>query len=391
MKILLVHNKYQQAGGEDSAFQADVNLLRNAGHQVFVYERDNAEINNYNTFQKVHLFKNTTWSKESQKDIIKILEGERPQIVHFHNTFPLISPSAYYVCKEAGVWVVQTLHNFRLLCPNSLFYRSGNTCEDCLGKTPPWPSVIHACYRGSRLQSAAVMGMLTYHRVMRTWINQVDIFIALSNYSRGKFIQGGLPEEKIMVRTNFLDPDPGIKVEEGSYALFVGRLSSEKGIFTLLNAWKNLVEVPLIIVGDGPLLVEAQRFLIDQGMNHVSILGRKNRQDTLDLYKQARFLVVPSECYENFPMVIVEAFANGLPVIATSLGSMREIVESKKTGLHFTLADPNDLAAKASWLWSNPIEAKRMGREARKEYEKRYTPESSYQRLKEIYSVLGVE
>ena len=182
MKILLVHNRYQQIGGEDSVFQADIELLEDAGHQVILYERDNAEIKGYSATQRITLFKNTTWSTESQKDVYQILRKEQPQVVHFHNTFPLISPSAYYACKEAGVGVVQTLHNYRLLCPNSMFFRDGRICEDCLGKLPPWPGVLHACYRGSRVQTAAVATMIASHHLLKTWHDQVHVFIALSHF-----------------------------------------------------------------------------------------------------------------------------------------------------------------------------------------------------------------
>ena len=387
MKILLVHNRYQQIGGEDSVFQADVELIKDAGHQVILYERDNAEIKGYSATQRITLFKNTTWSTESQKDVYQILRKEQPQVVHFHNTFPLISPSAYYACKEAGVGVVQTLHNYRLLCPNSMFFRDGRICEDCLGKLPPWPGVLHACYRGSRVQTAAVATMIASHHLLKTWHDQVHVFIALSHFAREKFIQGGLPADKITVRPNFIYPDPGPKEEEGTFALFVGRLSREKGVSTLLKAWQRLEDIRLNIVGDGPLYGEVQRFVTENKMRHVKVIGHLDRQSIQALYKQARFLIVPSECYENFPMVIVEAFACGLPVITTRLGAMQEIVKNEITGLHFDLSSAEDLAVKIAWLWSRPEESYRMGLEARKEYEMKYTAQSSYQKLQEIYEL----
>jgi glycosyltransferase involved in cell wall biosynthesis len=213
----------------------------------------------------------------------------------------------------------------------------------------------------------------------------VDVYVVFSEFSRKKFIQGGLPADRIVVKPNFVYPDPGGREDGGNYALFVGRLSVEKGVRTLLRAWHNLRDIPIRIVGDGPLLEETTVSVLPVGSDAIDLLGRRSNREAIDLMKGARFLVFPSEWYEGFPVTLVEAFACGLPVIASCLGAMNEIVEDRRTGLHFNPGDPDDLAAKVAWLWSHPAEAEKMGREARAEFEAKYTAERNYKMLMEIY------
>lgn len=251
MEILIIHNYYQQSGGEDQVFTAEANLLEAQGHQVLRYTVHNDAVANINPMTLAGV---TVWNRAIYRDLRQLLRQEKPQVVHFHNSFPLISPAAYYAARSEGVPVVQTLHNYRLLCPNAVFFRDGQVCEDCLGKFVPWPGVVHACYKESRATTGMVAAMLTVHRVLQTWTETVDLYIALTQFARQKFIQGGLPAEKIVVKPNFVHPDPGPGEGRGGYALFVGRLSPEKGIGILLTAWEKLRgKVDLKIVGDGPL------------------------------------------------------------------------------------------------------------------------------------------
>ena len=381
-KLLLIHNRYQQAGGEDAVFAAEAAILQQYGHKVVEYTEDNRRING---MSRIAVATRTIWSRSSYQKLLKVLRDVHPDVVHFHNTFLLISPSSYWACREADVPVVQTLHNYRFLCPTATFFRNGRICEDCLSKTPPWPGVLHVCYRHSRSQTAVVALMLSVHRWLKTWKEKVDIYIALTEFSRQKFIEGGLPAEKIVVKPNFVHPDPGVRDNAGDYGLFVGRLSSEKGIHTLLKTWANLRGIPLKIIGDGPLMDEMTTFVQKGRLQEVDLLGRHSHQVAIALLKGARFLVFPSECYEHFPLAIAEAFACGVPVIASRLGAMAEIMEDGRTGLHFNPGVPDDLAAKATWLWSHPAEAEKMGREARAEFEARYTAERNYQMLMQIY------
>lgn len=380
--ILVAHNFYQQAGGEDVVFAAETALLRARGHAVVEYVEDNREVHGAN---QLTTGLRATWSRTSKARMGEVIAEHRPDIVHFHNTFPLISPSAYYAARAAGVPVVQTLHNYRLLCPDALFYRDGHVCEECLGRPVPWPGVAHSCYRGSRAATAAVAAMLTVHRLARTWARQVDAYVVLTEFARRKLIEGGLPAGKLMVKPHFVDPDPGPGTHDGSFALFVGRLSAEKGVRTLLGAWELLAgRVPLRVVGDGPLggeVADAARRLPD-----VEWLGARPGAEVADLMGRAALLVVPSECYETFGRVVIEAYARGTPVVVSDLGAVPELVEPGRTGLLAAPGDPARLAETVSSAWDRPEDLAAMGRAAREAYDARYTAERNYARLLEIYA-----
>lgn len=382
LKVLIAHNYYQQSGGEDVVVETERSLLSHMRLEVLDFTYDNVRLNRMG---RLRAASQTIWSRQSGKELFQLLQSTSPDVIHFHNTFLLISPSAYYACKKAGVPVVQTLHNYRLLCPAATVYREDKICEDCLGRTPPWPGVVHGCWRGSRAQTAVIAATLTLHRWLRTWEKQVDVYIALTEFACQKFIAGGLPAEKIIVKPNFVYPDPGISKGKGDYALYVGRLSGEKGIRTLLRAWHNLKGISLKVAGDGPLADEAALLVQKGGLRSIDILGRRSHQEVIDLMKGACFLIFPSEWYEGLPMTIVEAFACGVPVVASRLGAMAEIIEDKRTGLLFNPGDPSDLAAKADWLCSHSLDTKRMGLEARAEFEAKYTAERNYQMLMKIY------
>lgn len=386
MKILVVHNHYQQRGGEDTAREAEVGLLREAGHEIVEFLRGNDEIRGYSFVQRVGLGCRTTWSPQTYRDLRNALLWEAPDLAHFHNTFPLISPAAHYACADAGVPVVQTLHNYRLLCPGANFLRDGRVCEECLGRSVPWPGVWHRCYRNSHVATASVAAMLTVHRSLRTWWSKVAVFIALTEFARQKHIEGGLPGERIMVKPNFLQTDPKARPGPGGYALYIGRLSEEKGVRVLIDAWSRLRDaIPLVVVGEGPLADEVTQQVERQGLSAVSILGRLPNQEVLGLLHGARFLVLPSVCFEGFPMTVVEAFGCGVPVIASGHGGAREIIKDGSTGLHVKPGDADDLARKAEWAWQHHKAMEEMGRAARVEFEARYTARHNYRRLLEIY------
>jgi len=381
MRVLLIHNRYLQPGGEDIVFEAEKSLLERYGHEVITFMEDNSRLRKINPLKIVV---NAIWSMETQRKIRKLIEEKKPNVVHFHNTFLKISPAAYYAVKEKRIPVVQTLHNYRIICPGSLLMRNGHVCEDCLRRVVPWRGVVCGCWRNSRMGTAVVTAMITFHRLIGTWTKQVDMYIALTKFARQKFIEGGLPAEKIMVKPNFVYPDPGPGEGGGRFALFVGRLSPEKGIKTLLNAWSLLSnKVPLKIVGTGPLIRDVENIV--KKLPSVEWLGWRSREEIYTFMKRADFLVFPSECYEGFPMTLVEAFACGLPVIASRLGAMTEIVEEGRTGLLFDPKNFEDLAAKIEWAWMHPKEMEEMGQEARKEYEMKYTEERNYKILMSIY------
>lgn len=385
MKILLVHNSYQQPGGEDVVFRAEHDLLAEAGHRVSVYVRSNHEISGYNPLRKASLAPRTVWAWDTLKEMRQIVAGERPDVVHFHNTFPLISPSAYFACREAGVPVVQTLHNPRLLCPAATLHRNGAVCQDCTLTKTFWPSVLHGCYRQSRIETGVVATMLTVHHKLKTWQKLVNCYIASTDFFAGKFAEAGLPSGKIRVKPHFVPRSYKASGSSGQYALFVGRLAAEKGVPAMLKAWERIPYIPLKIRGEGPLSLDIRARAIERSLP-IGLLPRLPQDELIRLFQGARFLVWPSEgLYETFGMVAIEAFACGVPVIASNAGAMAEIVCDHCTGLHFRSGDPQDLAAKVEWAWNHPAEMEAMGRIARAEYEAKFTPERNYEMLLNIY------
>lgn len=384
MRILSIHNLYQIRGGEDESRETEEGLLREKGHHVDVYEENNKRVP---TLGKLQLAFRTIWSVESYKTVRNLLRKGNYDLIHVQNFFPLISPSVYYAAKAEGVPVVQTIRNYRLLCPNSQFFREGKVCEDCLGKFVPWPGVVHACYRDSRLTTAVVSSMLTVHRIMATWEKMVDVYITLTEFASQKLIEGGLPSNKIVVKPNFVLSDSGPGVGSGGYALFVGRLSREKGLDTVLEAWELLQEkIPLKIVGDGPLAEMVQKAAMR--IPEVEWLGRRPLPEVYELMGEAKFLIFSSEWYETFGRVAVEAFAKGTPVIAANIGAIAELVESGRTGLLFRPGDRQDLIRQVEWANTHPEELMQMRRKARAEFEAKYTPEENYRQLMRIYQNL---
>lgn len=383
MRILAIHNQYQQLGGEDTIFNTEADLLESYGHQVRRYTVHNDQINGMNP---VALAGATIWNKAAYRELRAIIQEERPQVAHFHNTFPIISPAAYYAAKAEGVAVVQTLHNYRLLCPNGLFFRDGRVCEDCLGKPFPLPGVLHSCYRGDRVATTAVASMVSFHSLLGTWKQTIDVFIAYSQFALKKFIEGGLPEEKFEFKTNFLYPAPEPGGGQGRYALFVGRLSPEKGVSTLLEAWQQLgAKLPLKIVGDGPLASQVTEAI--QQYTGIEWLGRRPLEEVYDLMGEASFLVFPSEWYETFGRVAIEAYAKGTPIIAADIGAVSELVTPCQTGLRFQPGSVRSLIDQVEWFLTHPTEAGQMRRNARAEFDQKYTASDNYRRLMEIYEL----
>ena len=382
VRILLLHNRYQIAGGEDTVVHAEKGLLESRGHEVFLLEADNQQIAGWTA--RVRAAVGAVYSRSSRRLVAKEIARFRPDVMHVHNFFPLFSPSIYSAACEAGVAIVQTLHNYRLVCPNALFFRDGHACEDCLGKSVAWPGIVHACYRRSRLATVPVAAMLAVHRARGTWTDMVDDYIALTEFARQKMVEGGLPPGKVTVKPNFVHPSPVVGNGEGGYALFVGRLSEEKGVSTLLAAWKQLArEIPLKIVGDGPLAgIVKSATKESQG---VEWLGHVPREQVADLMRSAALLILPSICYEGFPMSIVEAFSVGLPVVASNLGAMSFLIRHEHTGLHFRAGDADNLAAQVRWARSNPLRLQQMRQAARGEFEAKYTAECNYKMLIHTY------
>lgn len=383
MKVLLVHNTYQQPGGEDVVFQRERDLLRGHGHEVIEYRRFNDEIKNYSIVRRISLLGRTIWASDSYHDLTELLRRNRPDIVHVHNFFPLISPSIFWACRNEDVPVVQTLHNYRLLCPGGNFFRDGKPCEDCI-KGGYWQGVVHGCYRNSRAETLPVAMMLTAHHARKTWTEMVDAYIVLTAFSRGRYVEAGFPEDQVLVKPNFVDPDPGKRTSAGSYALFVGRLDREKGLPTLLKAWLQMSHSHVLrIAGDGCYRPETEA--VAKVYPNVEFTGWLPRHRVVEEMKGARFVIFPSEWYENLPLVIIEAFACGVPVIASRLGAMQELVEDGRTGLLFNAGDVGDLARTMALAWEQPGYMNKLGDHARAEYEAKYTAAANYRQLIGIY------
>lgn len=380
MRILLAHNYYQQPGGEDRVFEDEARLLERHGHEVvrFVVQNDAVE-----AMGKAQLVRATLWNPETHDRIGALVRKHRVQVAHFHNTFPLMSPSGYRAARQAGAAVVQTLHNFRLLCLNAVLYREGHVCEDCLDRPLKWPGVLHRCYRESVAGSGVVAAMLGIHRFLRTWEREVDFFIAPSQSAARTLGAAGLPTRNLLVKPHFVDPDPGEGAGRGGYALFVGRLSHEKGIATLLNAWRDGERLPpLRIIGDGPLAPAVREAANRKG---IQWLGRLSPDEVNRAMGDAAVVILPSECYETFARVAAEAFAAGTPVIASNHGAMAEIVEHGGTGLLFRPGDAVALSAQVRELMSAPNHVAAMRRACRQEYLSKYTGQRNYELLMSIY------
>lgn len=374
LRILVAHNRYQLAGGEDAVVDAEVELLRRNGHAVETYIRNNDELRDMNA---VNAFAQSLWSRRTAEELTGLARAFRPELIHAHNTFALISPSLYWHASRIGIPVVQTLHNFRLLCVQGMFLHESRVCEDCMGRVP-WRGVARRCYRESGAQSAAVATMLAMHRALGTYRHKVTRYIALNDFCRRKFIEGGLPASRIAVKPNFVDiAPPPASLRSG--ALYVGRLSAEKGIDVLVAAMEKLPDVKLEVIGSGPL---ASRL---EGKPRITNAGWRAQSEIYERMRRAAYLVMPSIWYENFPRTLVEAFANGLPVIASRLGALRELIEHGRTGLLFEPGCANDLARHMAWAEAFPEKMRTMGENARRLYETRYTSQQNYERLLAIY------
>ncbi len=381
MRILLVHNFYQQPGGEDEVYAGEARLLARYGHEVIRYQLHNDSVRGIG---KLRLASQTIWGRRAHRELREIVRRDRPDVVHFHNTMPLVSPSGYYSVSGTDIPAVQTVHNYRLLCPNALLFRDGAPCHDCVGRRIAWPGVRHACYRGSRGATAVVATMNAVHHVIGTWSRQVTLYIALTEFARKRLLEGGFPPENVVVKPNFVDPDPGMGDGRGGYALFVGRLAPEKGIRTLLAAWQRVGPgVPLCIVGDGPLAAEVAE--VAARTPGVAWLGRKGAAEVLDLLRGARVLICPSEWYETFGRVVIEAFATGTPVIGSALGAVAELVRPGETGLLFQPGDAEDLAASVGRLIGDSEQLSRMREASRQEFLNKFTAERNYNDLMGIY------
>jgi len=384
-RVLQVHTRYRQPGGEDQVVEAERQLLEDAGLEVRQVIFDNADLRESESIAgDLRLAASAIWSRAAERRVRTAIKAMRPQVMHVHNTFSAASPSIYSAAAANGVPVVQTLHNYRLVCPAAVAFRDGRACTDCVGLPIALPAVVHACVRGSRTQSAVAGATIAVHRALGTFRHKIGLYLALTSFQRQLLVRGGVPADRIRVVPNFLEPDPGEGTGQRSGVLYIGRLSVEKGIATLLAA---AAEVPgqLRVAGDGPLAPSVR----DAEPGSIVYLGRLERATVQAELRRAVAVVLPSIWFEGFPLVVVEAYAAGTPIIASRIGSLAEIVEDRITGMLARPGDASDLAASMRWAVDHPDEMAQMGVNARRRYEARYRGSMHLTALLETYVAAG--
>lgn len=383
MKILIVHNRYLQPGGEDVVVEAEAALLARNGHDVHRMETSNEELQHVSSG---HAAMKTVWNSSARASVAKRAVETGADIVHFHNTFPLLSPSTYYAAAQTSA-VVQTLHNYRLVCPAATLLRNGKNCQACVGNVP-WRGVVHKCYRESRAATLATAAMSSTHRLLGTWARKVDAYIALTSFARDIFVRGGLPAGKVHVKPNFVDPDPGFAQRVGAGFVYVGRLEEGKGIRVLMNAWRLLqTPLPLRIIGSGPLETQVREFARE--FRNVELLGHVERGRVIEELKRARALIAPMLWLENFPLSICEAMATGCAVIAADNSNVSAILNQGAAGVLFRSGDWAALAHAVEMVAFDDALCVRVTETARREYEMKYTADANYRMLMSIYEHSG--
>jgi glycosyltransferase involved in cell wall biosynthesis len=383
MRIVVVHNRYRSAqpSGENLVVDQETSMLRQAGHEVVPYERASDDIIGSSLVRRALVPGRVVWSPEDRGRLARLLEEVRPHVVHVHNTFPLISPSILGACRASGVPVVATLHNFRLMCANAQLLRDGRPCDLCVGHVP-WRAVVHRCYRDSAAATIPVALGIQVHRRRQTWSTGVTTFIAPTEFVRQQYVAGGFPGDRIRVKPNFVPRPRRRRASAGSWFLFLGRLSPEKGVDILLDAWAPELG-QLLIVGGGPSRRELEALAARHG-NSVRFLGSQPRERCMELLTDARALIVASRAYETFGLAVVEAYAHGVPAVAPALGGFTDLIREGGTGLLFSPGDPDDLRRKLLQI-ADPEQSMEMGRRAWHRYEAAYTPEQNMAALLAIY------
>ena len=382
-RVMQVHTRYRQAGGEDQVVAAERLLLEGAGVEVEQVLFDNAELRESRSLRgDLSLGLSAIWSRSATGRVAAAIARHRPQVMHVHNTFAAASPSIYAAATAADVPVVQSLHNYRFVCPVATAFRDGHPCTDCVGRRFPWPGIVHSCVRGSRAQSFVAATTLGVHRALGTFKRGIDVYLAGTAFQRKLMIDGGLPAAQIRVVPNFLEPDPGAGREPRAGVLYVGRLAEEKGIATLLQAAES-VPGTVSVVGDGPLAPLVREAA---AAGTVKYLGPLWADDMRMQLRGAAALAMPSIWFEGFPMIVIEAFAAGTPVIASRIGALADIVEDGVTGLLVDPGDAGQLGERFAWATKHPGELAALGANARQQYEARFRGQTHLAELLEVYA-----
>ncbi|MGW4895528.1 glycosyltransferase [Kitasatospora sp. NPDC004240] len=388
MHVMVVHNRYSSAqpSGENRVVDEEVGLLRAAGHRVDLFERRSDDIAARSLLGKVAVPLLVPWHPGVRAELTARLRAERPDVVHVHNVFPLLSPAVLAACADAGVPVVATLHNYTQICPPGTLHRDGRLCTACVGSVAALPAVRHGCYRGSRLATVPLAVSMTVNR--RRWWSGVERFFCISAAQRDVLVRSGMPAERLTVKHNFV-PDPGAaRTGTGEHVLFLGRLTESKGVRLLMAAWDALaadggVGVPLVLAGAGPLEAEVAAWAA--GRDDVRHVGLYDPARCRDAVARAVAVVAPSVSPETFGLVVAEAMAAGVPAVAAAHGAFVELVEDGVTGLLHRLGDSASLASCVRRITGDPEGNREMGRTARLRYEKSFSPAVGLERLVEGY------
>ncbi len=382
MRILSLHTRYLQAGGEDRVFEEEAEMLREHDHTVELLELSNEPLTQVGAVRAAVA---TVWNRQTAKALRQRIAHFQPDIVHIHNDFPWASPSIYSAARRAGVPSVLTLHNFRNLCANGLFFRDGKVCESCLTDPLAKASIRHACYRNSRAATLAVAARRTLHAAKGTWRKDVTLYLAPTDLVRDRHIAGGFPAERIIVKPHFVRGNPQPGTGTGNYALFIGRLMPDKGLDRLLDAWRNLPgTLRLRIVGDGPLRDAAQAAAADPA-RRIDLLGPQPPTAIHGLLQDAAFAIVPSPVYESFGRVVVESFAAGTPVLAPNHGSPGALIQNNTTGWTYRFDTPNALHQQLQTLLAPPPPRGPLRPAARQSFEKHFTQTANHTQLITAY------
>lgn len=388
MRVLVVHNRYRSAqpSGENMVVDDECRLLAARGVDVSRFEVESDAILAWGRVKRATLPFRVVWSPHGARQVATAIDSARPDVVHFHNTFPLLSAAALVAARKRRVAVVQTLHNFRSLCPEGSFFREGAPCTKCLGRVP-LPALRHGCYRGSRVATAPLAVADAVHGFLQTWQRSVDRFIVPSEFGRRMYAKAGWPEERLVVKYNTaLDRGSGIGQAERRHFIALSRLSPEKGIDILVDAWRRVdgrTQIPLLIVGSGDSAEELHR--AGRGIPDVEFRPQVPYDEGLSLLAAAHAIVVPSRCFEMFPRVVAEAFSLAVPVVAARIGSLEDIIQPGRDGLLFERASAAELADSLCELAASPALRARLATGARLRYEADFSPESTTSRLLEIY------
>lgn len=389
MNILLIHNKYAHYGGEDAIVEQQKNIFEQKGNKVFLYIKESVKITEYSKINKLTLIKKAYKNKNVEKEVEDIIKNFKPHIAHVHNVYPLISPYIYEILYENNIPIAQTLHNYRFICANGLMFNKNKICEECLKNKNYYFCAYNKCYRDSYFQSLWYADVIN-NACKNGYFNKINKFIALNQFVKNKMIERGFEEEKICIIpncTNLVNKEPNLNNKE-DYYLYIGRLSEEKGTITLIKAFEKLKDINLKIVGGGPLEEEITNEINEKNLLNINLLGFKQGKEKEKIISKAKAIIVPSEWYENFPTVILEAFSLGTMVIASDIGGLSYMIEDNVNGIKFEMGNYKDLINKINYLEQNKDIIVEFSKNAYSTSQNDYSVENYYLRHENLYKQL---